>query len=72
MGLAPLIVNDVFSILEELKEQDKTILLVEQNAKKALAVADYAYVLERGRIVQEGLGPELRDDAAIVQAYLGG
>ena len=72
MGLAPLIVNDVFLILEELKEQGKTILLVEQNAKKALAVADYAYVLERGRIVQEGPGPELRSDPAIVQAYLGG
>jgi branched-chain amino acid transport system ATP-binding protein len=72
MGLAPLIVNDVFLILEELKEQGKTILLVEQNAKKALAVADYAYVLERGRIVQEGPGPELRNDPAIVQAYLGG
>ena len=54
MGLAPLIVNDVFLILEELKSQGKTILLVEQNAKKALAVADYAYVLDRGRIVREG------------------
>jgi branched-chain amino acid transport system ATP-binding protein len=72
MGLAPLIVNEVFLILEELKEQGKTILLVEQNAKKALAVADYAYVLERGWIVQEGPGPELRHDPAIVQAYLGG
>jgi len=72
MGLAPLIVNEVFSILEALKTQGKTILLVEQNAKKALAVADYAYVLERGRIVQEGPGQELRHDAAIVRAYLGG
>lgn len=72
MGLAPLIVNDVFSILEELKNQGKTILLVEQNAKKALAVADYAYVLDRGRIVREGPGQQLRNDSAIVQAYLGG
>ena len=72
MGLAPLIVNDVFSILTELKDQGKTILLVEQNAKKALAVADYAYVLDRGRIVRDGPGQVLRDDAAIVQAYLGG
>ena len=72
MGLAPMIINDVFSILADLKNQGKTILLVEQNAKKALAVADYAYVLDRGRIVQEGAGQELRDDAAIVQAYLGG
>ncbi len=72
MGLAPLIVNDVFAILEELKNQGKTILLVEQNAKKALAVASYAYVLDRGFIVREGPGLELRNDSAIVQAYLGG
>ena len=72
MGLAPLIVKDVFSILTELKDQGKTILLVEQNAKKALAVADYAYVLDRGRTVRNGPGRVLRDDAVIVQAYLGG
>lgn len=71
MGLAPLIINEVFDILQDLKAQDKTILLVEQNAKKALAVADYAYVLERGRIVQEGPGHQLRDDMTIVRAYLG-
>jgi ABC-type branched-subunit amino acid transport system ATPase component len=71
-GLAPPIVNDEFLILEELKEQGKAILLVAQNAKKALVVADYANVLERDRIIQDGSGPELRDDPAIVQAYLGG
>ena len=53
-----------------MKNHGKTILLVEQNDKKALSVADYAYVLDRGRIVREGPGQELRYDTAIVQAYL--
>ena len=70
LGLAPLIVQEVFRIIAELKERT-TILLVEQNARKALQVADYAYVMEGGRVVQEGLASELRDDPRIVEAYLG-
>ncbi|GIV97188.1 MAG: ABC transporter ATP-binding protein [Herpetosiphonaceae bacterium] len=71
LGLAPLIVQEVFRVIGELKEQGATILLVEQNARKALQVADYAYVLEGGRIVQQGLASELRSDPRIVEAYLG-
>ncbi|MBM2812440.1 MAG: amino acid/amide transporter ATP-binding protein 2, family [Chloroflexi bacterium] len=71
LGLAPLIVQDVFRIIETLKEQRTTILLVEQNARKALQIADYAYVIEGGMIVREGPAAALRDDPAIVEAYLG-
>ncbi len=71
MGLAPLIVNDVFRIIREINEDGTTILLVEQNANKALQVADYAYVLDRGQLVTEGAAADLRNDPAIVEAYLG-
>jgi branched-chain amino acid transport system ATP-binding protein len=71
LGLAPLIVREVFSIIADLKDQGATILLVEQNARKALQVADYAYVLEGGHVVQEGPAADLRDDPRIVAAYLG-
>lgn len=71
MGLAPLIVNEVFSIIGEINTQGTTILLVEQNANKALQIADYAYVLDRGRIAAEGPAAELREDERIVEAYLG-
>jgi len=71
LGLAPLIVRDVFAILADLKAQGATILLVEQNARKALDVADYAYVLEGGRITREGPAADLRHDPGIVEAYLG-
>ncbi len=71
LGLAPLIVREVFRIVVELKEQGATILLVEQNARKALQIADYAYVLEGGRIVQEGPAADLQRDPRIVEAYLG-
>ncbi len=71
MGLAPLIVNDVFRIIREINEDGMTILLVEQNANKALQVADYAYVLDRGQLVTEGQAADLRNDPAIVEAYLG-
>jgi branched-chain amino acid transport system ATP-binding protein len=70
LGLAPLIVQEVFRIIGELKERT-TILLVEQNARKALQVADYAYVLEGGCVAQEGPAAELQTDARIVEAYLG-
>lgn len=71
MGLAPLLVNEVFHIIESIKEQGIPILLVEQNARKALQVADYAYVLERGHILSEGPAAEMREDETIVRAYLG-
>lgn len=71
MGLAPLLVNDVFEIIKELKTAGETILIVEQNARKALEIADYAYVLDRGRIVQQGPSNVLRTDTSIIEAYLG-
>jgi branched-chain amino acid transport system ATP-binding protein len=71
MGLAPLLVNEVFNIIREIKAQGTTILLVEQNAIKALQVADYAYVLERGRVVKEGSASELQNDPEVISAYLG-
>ena len=70
LGLAPLIVQEVFRIIGDLKERT-TILLVEQNARKALQVADYAYVLEGGRVAQEGPATDLQADSRIVEAYLG-
>jgi branched-chain amino acid transport system ATP-binding protein len=71
MGLAPLLVNEVFSIIRDIKAQGIPILLVEQNARKALQVADYAYVLERGVVVHEGRAEALRQDPGIISAYLG-
>ncbi|MBZ0309321.1 MAG: ABC transporter ATP-binding protein [Anaerolineae bacterium] len=71
MGLAPMLVNEVFNIIREIKAQGTTILLVEQNARKALQVADYAYVLERGSIVKEGSAAALQADEEVIQAYLG-
>jgi branched-chain amino acid transport system ATP-binding protein len=71
MGLAPLIVNQVFELIREIKEQGVTLLLVEQNARKALQVADYAYVLERGQLAHAAPAAELREDPRIVAAYLG-
>ena len=72
MGLAPLIVNQIFEIITEIRAQGVTLLLVEQNARKALQVADYAYVLEMGKLVHAAPSAELRDDPRIVAAYLGG
>jgi branched-chain amino acid transport system ATP-binding protein len=72
LGLAPLIVSRIFKILRELKKQGITILLVEQNARQALDVADHAYVLETGRVMKSGPAAELKHDAHIMQAYLGG
>jgi branched-chain amino acid transport system ATP-binding protein len=71
MGLAPLIVNQIFEIITEIRAQGVTLLLVEQNARKALQVADYAYVLERGQLAYAAPAAELRDDPKIVAAYLG-
>ena len=72
MGLAPILVAEVFRILERLKSEGVTMLLVEQFAAAALAVADYGYVLENGRISVHGPATQLRDDPAVKAAYLGG
>ncbi len=71
LGLAPLIVKDIFNIIREIHKQGVTILLVEQNAKAALEIADYGYVLETGRIVLEGPGKELLVNEEVKNAYLG-
>ncbi len=71
LGMAPKIVNQVFELILELKSEGVTILLVEQNVKKSLAVADRVYVMELGTIVREGPADELAADPAIHQAYLG-
>lgn len=72
MGIAPLIVRDITDIIKNLHKDGTTILLVEQNAKMALGLADYGYVLETGNIVLEGQGKELINDEKVVKAYLGG
>ncbi len=72
MGLAPVIVQELFRILARLKAEGTTMLLVEQFARTALEVADYAYVLERGRIALEGPSAELAQDPRVQAAYLGG
>lgn len=71
LGLAPLIVQNIFSVIRKINEEGTTILLVEQNARKALAIARRAYVLEVGQIVREGYGQELLDDPTVQDAYLG-
>ena len=71
LGLAPLLINTIFETIKEIKSMGKTILLVEQNALKALSVADKAYVLEQGRITKSGPGAELLKDPQIAEAYLG-
>ena len=72
MGLAPILVDEVFKIIARLKAEGVTMLLVEQFAAAALAVADYGYVLENGRISVHGPAVQLRDDPAVKAAYLGG
>lgn len=71
MGLSPLLVKEIFSIIEELHKSGITILLVEQNAKMALAISDRAYVLETGKIAMEGTAQELAADDRVRKAYLG-
>ncbi|MCI8490934.1 MAG: ABC transporter ATP-binding protein [Lachnospiraceae bacterium] len=71
MGLSPILVNQIFDIIEEVSKGGTTVLLVEQNAKKALSIADRAYVLETGNIVLEGNAKELISDDSIRKAYLG-
>jgi len=71
MGLAPLIVRDIFSIISALREEKNTVLLVEQNAKAALAIADRGYVIETGRIRMEGTAEDLLANRDVQRAYLG-
>jgi len=71
LGLAPLLVQTVFEIIGEIHKLGKTILLVEQNAFRALSVADRAYVLEQGRIVKEGKASDVAADPAVRDSYLG-
>ncbi len=72
MGLAPILVDQIFEIIEALNKAGTTILLVEQNAQMALSIADRAYVLETGRIVNTGTGKDLLNDDSVKKAYLGG
>ena len=72
LGLAPKLILDIFKLIQDLHENGLTILLVEQNARKALSISDYAYILETGRIVAEGSGKDLSEDEIIKKAYLGG
>lgn len=72
MGLAPLLVQEIFNIIKEINDGGTTVLLVEQNARMALSIADKAYVLETGKITLEGSGKELLTSEAVQKAYLGG
>ena len=72
MGLAPLLVREIFSIIKEINSEGTTVLLVEQNARKALGICDYAYVLENGKINLSGAGDELQRSDAVRRAYQGG
>jgi len=71
LGLAPLLVEEIFQVIKKINQEGTTILLVEQNASKALAVADRAYVLEVGNIIEEGKGKELLENPKVQEAYLG-
>ena len=72
MGLAPIFIQEIFDIIQEIQKQGTTVLLVEQNANKALAISDRAYVLETGKIVLSGTGKELASSEEVRKAYLGG
>jgi branched-chain amino acid transport system ATP-binding protein len=71
LGLAPLLVQEIFRVIRKINKEGTTIFLVEQNARKALAIADRAYVLEVGKVIKEGKGQELLDDPKVQEAYLG-
>ena len=71
LGLAPLIVREIFRVLADLRAKGLSILLVEQNVRAALQVSDYGYVLEMGEIVTEGASAQLANDARVVETYLG-
>jgi branched-chain amino acid transport system ATP-binding protein len=71
MGLAPLIVKDIFAIIRSLRDEGNTVLLIEQNAKAALRIADRGYVLETGKVILEGMASELLENKDVQRAYLG-
>jgi branched-chain amino acid transport system ATP-binding protein len=71
LGLAPIIVQEVFTIIQDLHKQGLTIFLVEQNVHRTLKIADYCYVIENGRVVQQGTGQDLENDSKVKEAYLG-
>ncbi|MBP3792973.1 MAG: ABC transporter ATP-binding protein [Ruminococcus sp.] len=71
MGLSPILVSEIFDIIQSIRQQGTTVLLVEQNAKKALSIADRAYVLETGKIVLSGKASDLINDESVKKAYLG-
>ena len=71
LGLAPIIVGEVFDTIRRIRDEGITVILVEQNAKKSLSICDYAYVLENGRMVKSGPGRQMLDDPDIAAAYLG-
>ena len=72
MGLAPIFIQEIFDIIEDIKTQGTTVLLIEQNANKALSIADRGYVLETGKVVLSGTGEELLASDEVRKAYLGG
>lgn len=72
MGLAPLVVNEIFETIKEINKEGTTILLVEQNVRQALKIADYAYVLETGNIVLHGKAEDIASNPRVMEAYLGG
>ena len=71
LGLAPLLVKEIFDIIERIHQEGMTVLLVEQNAFAALKISNYAYVLETGKVVLQGAGNELLQDKRVKEAYLG-
>jgi branched-chain amino acid transport system ATP-binding protein len=71
LGLAPILVSGIFKMIQEMNQRGLTILLVEQNAQKALSIADYAYVFETGRMVSKGQGAKIVEDPIVKKAYLG-
>ena len=71
LGLAPILVREIFSIIGKIREEGTTVLIVEQNVKQTLAIADRAYVLENGRVAVQGTGEALLNDEHVKTAYLG-
>lgn len=71
LGLSPILVQEVFNVIQGLHREGLTVFLVEQNVHQTLRIADYCYVMENGRIVQEGTGKDLEADESIREAYLG-
>ena len=72
MGVSPICIQEIFDIIEDIKAQGTTVLLIEQNANKALSIADRGYVLETGKVVLSGTGEELLASDEVRKAYLGG